>query len=108
MFCRNCGELIYDETEMCPYCGEPTENHTTKKVKQVQEKEENSMAIIGFVASLFPFIGIILGLIFSSIALWRVKNYNAKGRGFAVAGLTIAGIPCAILLIWLFVDTYIR
>lgn len=108
MFCRHCGELIYDDTEVCPYCAKSTENHTTKKVNQVQGQEENSMAIIGFVSSLFPLIGIVLGLIFSSIALWRVKKYNAKGRGFAVAGLTIAGIPCAILLIWLFVDMYIR
>lgn len=51
------------------------------------QKNTNTMAILGFI---FSFFVSIVGLIFSIIALKQIKEKNEEGKGLATAGLVIS------------------
>lgn len=92
MFCKKCGAELDDEAVVCPKCGVATDNYQkpTGNAQSVQYVPQgNGMAIAGFVCSFFfP----ILGWIFGGIGLARAKQRNGKGKGFAIAALTIASV----------------
>ena len=60
----------------------------------------DGFALAGFVLAMVSlvtfwlFVTPLLGLIFSSIGLDRTKNDERKGRGLAIAGLTVSIIVC--------------
>ena len=94
MFCRNCGKELNDnETEVCPYCGQPIENHTTQKLEQDRNEKANGMAIAGFVCSFFiP----VFGWVFGGVGLWQAKKRNGKGKAFSIAAIVIASVRCVL------------
>ncbi len=84
MYCKNCGKEISDNAFVCPYCG-------VKAATAPTEKKTNTLAIVGFILSLFfPLIGLICCV----IARKQIKQNNESGMGFATAGLVIS-------LIWI-------
>ncbi|MDE7395696.1 MAG: zinc-ribbon domain-containing protein [Clostridiales bacterium] len=98
MFCKKCGAEIDDNAVVCPKCGVATENYQKQSdngQKPTKGKEGNGIAIAGFICSFFiP----LLGWIFGGIGLARSKQRNGKGKGFAIAALTIASVVFLIAL----------
>lgn len=78
--CNNCGHEETRKGKFCPNCGMPYQI-----VKE--QKEMNTMCIVGFVLSFFcNFIGLILSI----IGLSDAKKKNQSGEGFAIAGIIIS------------------
>jgi Domain of unknown function (DUF4190) len=67
--------------------------------QNTEEEEIETWAIVGFVCSflIWP-----LGIVFSLIALGKIKKKGNKGRGLAIAGLIISVVWGTIILISLF------
>lgn len=80
MYCRNCGQEIDDNADVCIHCG-------TAVKKEVANNHSNTIALVGFVLSFFITIA---GLICSIIGLVKSKECGGKGRGFAIAGIIIS------------------
>ena len=93
------GDIIRIGNSMIPwenYVTVPSKDEASSNSAQVHE-QTNGMAIAGFVCSFFVPI---VGVIFSAIALNRIKmNVTKKGKGLAIAGLVISIVGIAIWLI---------
>jgi hypothetical protein len=69
----------------------------------------DGLAITGFVLAMVSlvtfwlFVPPLLGLVFSAIGISRTRNGERKGRGLAIAGLTVSIIICALLIVWIVV-----
>lgn len=67
----------------------------------------DGLAITGFVLAMVSivtfwlFVPPLLGLVFSAIGMSRTRNGERKGRGLAIAGLTVSIIICVWLLVWI-------
>ncbi len=98
MYCRNCGAEIRDEADICIHCGVPTHNHKT-------EKQENPLALIGFILSFFMQLA---GLICSIVAYRRCKeNPDLEGKTMALAGILVSAISLGLAALLLIVCTVI-
>ncbi|MBR2967925.1 MAG: hypothetical protein IKC35_04010 [Clostridia bacterium] len=86
MFCRNCGQVIADNADVCIHCGVKVENK--QNANKSIEKKNNANAIVGFIFSFFvPLVGIICSI----IGLIKSKECNS-GKGLAIAGIVISVI----------------
>ena len=54
------------------------------------DRKMNGFSIAGFILSIFILFIPLLGLIFSSIALYQIPRKNQRGIGLAIAGLIIS------------------
>lgn len=91
-FCTNCGNMLDDNTTMCPKCGVAS----TQTTNVSNGTSSNGMAIVGFVLSFFiP----ILGLIFSIIGLKKSKETN-NGKELSLAGIIISAVIMIISAIY--------
>ncbi len=70
---------------------EPSEKYVSYKC--YEGTSYSGMAIAGFVLSFFVPI---LGIIFSAVGMGQTKNAAMKGRGLAIAGLTISIVFCCL------------
>jgi hypothetical protein len=61
----------------------------------------NGLAIAGFVLGLLGFVGIsaILGIVFGSVALSRIRTTGQGGRGLAIAGIVLGSCWLALFVI---------
>jgi NhaP-type Na+/H+ and K+/H+ antiporter len=61
----------------------------------------NGMAIAGFVLGLLGFMGItaILGIVFGSVALSRIRRTAQEGKGLAIAGIVLGSCWLAFFVI---------
>ena len=92
MYCRNCGAEINEDAVICMSCGVPTG-------KDAPKKEQNVLALVGFILSFFMQIA---GLIFSIIAYRRCKeNPELEGKNMALAGILISAITIGIVVFWI-------
>lgn len=86
MFCKNCGQEIYDKAVICPHCG-------------VSQKDDSSVSDSGsigwgFLGCCIPIVGLILFLV------WRDnKPKNAKAAGIGA----LISVGCSILY-WVLVS----
>jgi hypothetical protein len=68
-----------------------------------EDRKPNGLGIAGFILSLLPLYGIgsILGLIFSAIALRKIKKNpeKYKGRGLAMAGFIISIVVISLIIV---------
>ena len=119
-FCPNCGNILNDNTTMCPKCGmQITQSNMTNSMNNMNtsgsmntmntmntapsSNGENNIAIAGFILS---FIIPIIGLILSIIGLKKSKETN-NGRGLSIAGIVISTIFTIISIIAIFLIFYI-
>ena len=99
MYCKNCGNEIYEHASSCPKCGCPTGvSSSTTQVGNPQKT--NTLAIVGFVLSFFVAIA---GLICSIIARKQIRETGEGGAGLALAGLIISIVEMAIAAIYIVV-----
>lgn len=58
------------------------------------------MAIAGFILGLLGIVGIsaILGIVFGSVALGRIRRTGQPGRGLAIAGIVLGSCWLALYL----------
>lgn len=90
-FCSNCGKEISSKYKFCPECG--------NKIAEVgvanNEIKTNSLAVAGFtialISLLLNFWGImgIVATVLSAVALPKTGYGKEKGKGMAIAGLSI-------------------
>lgn len=102
-FCTHCGAEILDEAAICTKCGCPVDSttaNTTSKPKL------NVLALVGFILSLgslilyyFGILTAIAGIICSIVGLVQVNRRGERGKGFAIAGISVGA---ALLAIWIF------
>ena len=61
----------------------------------------NGLAVAGFVLGLLGFVGIsaILGIVFGSVALSRIRTTGQGGRGLAIAGIVLGSCWLALFVI---------
>ena len=75
-------------------------------MKEKNVKQNNGLAIAGFVCSLYGLItcGItsVIGLVLSIIGLNKSKELNGKNKGMAIAGIVISAIIIIIYVIMMF------
>ena len=100
MFCKKCGHEIDQNLIKCPYCGADVNKmkKADKKAYETQKAKKVGIdpycrnglifAISGF--SFLPFIGCLLGIIYSGMGLSSVKRTGQGGKGLAVAGLILS------------------
>lgn len=85
MYCSNCGKELNDNADVCIYCGAFTNKNNNKRTN-VEQKEFNTVALVGFIFSFFfPLVGFILGL----IGMGKAKKTNS-GIGFAIAAVLLS------------------
>lgn len=90
MYCRNCGSQINDDAVICINCGVPTG-------KKAPQKEQNVLALVGFVLSFFVQIA---GLVCSIIAYRRCKeDPTLEGKNMALAGIIISATIIAVTVL---------
>ena len=95
MYCRNCGSQISDDAAICIHCGVPT----NKQSATAPKRENNVMALIGFILSFFT---VIAGLVCSIIAYRRCKeNPELEGKGMSLAGIIICAIKIGAVIVYL-------
>lgn len=95
-YCKKCGKQIDDGAAFCPYCASPQNTPVYQSYDATYGT--NGFAIAGFILS---FLGGLLGLIFSIIGCVKAPQYGGKGRGLAIAGITISCVWFVIfLLVW--------
>lgn len=99
-FCRNCGNELVENSNVCDKCGTAVNNTT---VTTTNTSNTNGLAIAGFVISLvssllccgsFSFIS----LIFSIVGLVNAKKCDGNGKGMAIAGIIISAIGMILLI----------
>ena len=120
MFCTKCGKQIDDQSKFCSGCGAAVEQAKTESIKPdeirpagngfnqmppvqpAQLLPMNGLAIAGFVLSLisiFPtyvYLPGIIAIILSAVALSQIKPGRYRGRGLAIARLTIGIISVSL------------
>ena len=111
-YCKNCGTAAEEDFKFCTKCGTSLEDNPTASInnQSVQDKQmpvnttlNNGVAVAGFVTSLvfsLCFCGIFswLSLILSIIGLSKAKDYEGKGKGFAIAGIIISALSLILLI----------
>lgn len=78
------------------------ESRAARRADPGARRELNGLAIAGFVISiaglpLLGFIASILGLVFGIVALSKIKKYDQRGKGFAIAAIVLGGLGVLIL-----------
>lgn len=103
----------YQQVVQNPYTGPQQVNnpYINNSQGQIQNLKFNGMSIAGFILSCCAFIMqeagficAILGLVFSIIGLTSKNTIKSRGKGFAIAGISISGvyflmILCAIMFV---------
>ncbi len=92
MFCTNCGQQVDDNAVICPHCGVPIYG----KSLSPQQKETNTLALIGFILS---FVLAVPGLICSILGYKKAKVMGGEGNGLALAGIVISAVSIALTII---------
>lgn len=70
-----------------------------KETTQLVQEEKNPLALAGFICSFFAYAAVV-GLVLSAIGLSKAnRSVTKKGRGFAIAGLTISIVTIVSLII---------
>lgn len=128
--CYECGTVYPETMRCCPNCGSeakiqlaPNSEFEEPKKPYVQpyrpygmpmNNRMNGYAIAGFVLScvalvlmcVFPPLSI-LGIVFSALGLSQIKKSFQRGKGLAVAGLTI-GIITTVFSVFLYAMVFIE
>ena len=116
MKCSNCGKVVRKGTNYCPDCGSKIEEENIDMVEELIAEEDNKdkatlkdsealvqnpikkrtnkLGLAGFIVSLCglcsrSITALIVGLCLSAVALNSHDENTQKGKGFAIAGLTI-------------------
>ena len=88
MFCKHCGEELTDDCGFCQHCGESSKSSKGKN-------DYNILSIMGLIVAgislLLNFWGIvgIAAVVLSSMGLLQINKTGEKGKGIAIAGISI-------------------
>lgn len=134
MFCKYCGNQLSNEANFCPKCGRIVANEESKKEEKydffedkteyVQAPSHNDKAKDEFAGEILKFaiLGLafgctmilsILGIIFSSIARAKLRQYTqyygetegraSVGKGISIGGTIVSWVMAAIGLLYIVV-----
>ncbi len=105
MYCKKCGNEIFDEAVVCPHCGCAVNG--TQNPVVAENAKVSGACIVGFILSLVSFfisfycIIPVLGLIFSIVGVVQASNKGKKCKGLGVAGIVLSVLSLIINLILL-------
>lgn len=100
-------QTTYQQGVHNPYAGSQkvSNPYINNPQVQIENLKFNGMSIAGFILSCCSFITqeagficAILGLIFSIIGLTSKNKIKSRGKGFAIAGISISGVYFLIIL----------
>ncbi len=99
-YCPNCGNILNDNTTICPKCGmQITQSNTTNTMNTMSAvsstNKTNDIAIAGLILS---FMIPIVGLVLSIIGLEKSKEIN-NGKRLSIAGIVISAVFTIISII---------
>lgn len=123
-YCSHCGAELTDDAVICLKCGCPAQAPTATVATQ---PKLNTLALVGFIFSLvsgtvsllmlmasdsssgafvigLPFA--IAGLVCSIIGLVKTRRNNERGKGFAITGIVVSAVVCALWIIILLISLY--
>ena len=95
MFCKNCGEQLPDDANVCPKCGTSVRQENSQNEPVVQNQESSAIGILSIV---FGALGGFLGLIFGIIGIATYKKPENKKKCYIGIGLFCAWIVIDIIL----------
>ena len=110
MYCKNCGKIISNDAEVCPYC--KSKVYKTEG-ESFYSDSISELAVAGFVVALFSFlfdywcIISAIGLILSIAGLFKINTYGFNGKGLAIAGIVVGGALVVCRLVALLFGVYI-
>lgn len=94
MFCRNCGQEINDNADVCLKCGSIVNKDAVLKQAQKNETNDSGSAGWSFLGFFFPLIAFILFLV------WRKdKPKNARAVGIGALISVILSVVSSIILV---------
>lgn len=88
MFCKECGNKLDENSLFCDKCGKESSSVNT-------QKRYNTLSVVGFIVAcislLLNFFGIIgiSAVILSSLGFIQINKTSEKGKGMAIAGISI-------------------
>jgi len=95
VYCRYCGEEIFEDAVICPHCGRqvaPLTNHNNVDETQETSWDDSNITGLIFGTFIFPIIGLIAGI-------YGLIKPGKVGQGFALLMLTIlASLIWAVLI----------
>lgn len=109
MYCKKCGSMIPDDSEVCQYCGTvlregnnvPTNansNANTTQNGNVRTYQSNVCAILAFIISfILPLF--LCSLILGIVGLAESKNMGGSGRGLAIVAIVISLWPLWVIIL---------
>lgn len=93
------GDFIRIGDTMVPWENYIPEGWPPEVKTQLVQEEKNPLALAGFICSFFAYAAVV-GLVLSAIGLSKAnRSVSKKGRGFAIAGLTISIVTIVSLII---------
>ncbi|MCD8204004.1 MAG: zinc-ribbon domain-containing protein [Coprobacillus sp.] len=114
MYCKKCGQQISEDSQFCPYCGEPQFNRdpengnpylesTSEQRRKDGMIEKNNLGLAGFIVSLIGLVSLglvilIIGLVLSYMGYKRREQFNEYNK-LARIGIILGIIGIAIWLI---------
>ena len=114
-YCRHCGAEMFNEAVICVKCGCP--DTPTVNIVEDEGPKLTKLALLGFIFSLvaatlsiFIFAEVaelyvfgipfgVAGLVCSIIGLVKTVKNKQRGKGFAIAGIVVGAVVCALWLI---------
>jgi len=109
--CPNCSVVSETEKGFCPECGTSYDRGWTPPQQPApqgqgsSQSEQSGLAIASMVLGIvwLYWLGSVLAVIFGHVALSQMrKDPSIRGRGFAIAGVTLGWIGVGLLLLVIF------
>lgn len=98
MFCSNCGKEIDDKAVVCPHCGVPTSNFTSRQTNQSKVAADDApSAGYSVLCFFFPVVGLILYLVWQETYPQRAKSC---GKGALIGVIVEVALSILIVIIW--------
>ena len=92
-YCRNCGQRIDDESNLCPFCGETQSSSVQVRQSGGQVVVDNGGFLWGLLGCCIPIVGLVLFLV------WKdTKPRTAKAAGIGALVSVIIGVLWYVLL----------
>ena len=106
MYCKNCGQQINDNADVCIYCGVAVNQGISSKATKYSPWAITGM-VVSLVSIFFNLFAIVptIGVIFSGIGMKQTADGQMRGRGMAITGLVIGIIGITYMIIILAVAT---
>lgn len=97
MYCKKCGNEIFDEAVICPKCGCSTKEEVAVTEKPKTKAKINVMCLVGFILSLVSLLIALYGIVaIAGLTLSIIGIVQGRRNGERLIGLGIAGVAVSV------------